>query len=576
MYARMIPMFSYLTGILEPEDKRALKRYGFLSVVLPVIELFSISMILPLVRQAVNATQASARFFAMTMGMNVLLVAKGGLELYKMRILNYLGNRCARKFSLKLYELLIKEDLSQHNRRGATQSLTMIRSDSVACMNLLITGLDIVSAGLVLAGFAAVLIAITGLVGLVSLMGFLGCMMLVHAFTHKNMLLHGEERRKQEIQLNGQITVTYGLFKTLKLDRRWRAAVKRYEDYSMRLAQIQEDYALKNTVVSIFLHNGILAAVFFLLALSMVLKIHLTEVLGEIIVFITLLLRMIPMGNSIVKNLHNMEFGRKSYESLRTGMEELECIHQKEREEQALREKKITFTDRLRIQGLTFAYRENENIFTDASLDLPVGKTIAIIGPSGSGKTTFVDLILGLLTPQSGSICYDDYDIVTGTDDKGRCRGELGNIISYIPQTVYLNGETVRNNVAFFSEEVDEERVRESLAAAQLLDDVEKLPNGLDSLIGERGATISGGQRQRLAVARALYKDFELLVMDEATAGLDRETEKAVLDAIRKLKHNKTLLIVTHHMGLVRECDLVYQIKDQKLVKVEMAEAGQG
>ena len=576
MYARMIPMFSYLTGILEPEDKRALKRYGFLSVVLPVIELFSISMILPLVRQAVNATQASARFFAMTMGMNVLLVAKGGLELYKMRILNYLGNRCARKFSLKLYELLIKEDLSQHNRRGATQSLTMIRSDSVACMNLLITGLDIVSAGLVLAGFAAVLIAITGLVGLVSLMGFLGCMMLVHAFTHKNMLLHGEERRKQEIQLNGQITVTYGLFKTLKLDRRWRAAVKRYEDYSMRLARIQEDYALKNTVVSIFLHNGILAAVFFLLALSMVLKIHLTEVLGEIIVFITLLLRMIPMGNSIVKNLHNMEFGRKSYESLRTGMEELECIHQKEREEQALREKKITFTDRLRIQGLTFAYRENENIFTDASLDLPVGKTIAIIGPSGSGKTTFVDLILGLLTPQSGSICYDDYDIVTGTDDKGRCRGELGNIISYIPQTVYLNGETVRNNVAFFSEEVDEERVRESLAAAQLLDDVEKLPNGLDSLIGERGATISGGQRQRLAVARALYKDFELLVMDEATAGLDRETEKAVLDAIRKLKHNKTLLIVTHHMGLVRECDLVYQIKDQKLVKVEMAEAGQG
>lgn len=163
MYARMIPMFSYLTGILEPEDKRALKRYGFLSVVLPVIELFSISMILPLVRQAVSATQASARFFAMTMGMNILLVAKGGLELYKMRILNYLGNRCARKFSLKLYELLIKEDLSQHNRRGATQSLTMIRSDSVACMNLLITGLDIASAGLVLAGFAAVLIAITGL-----------------------------------------------------------------------------------------------------------------------------------------------------------------------------------------------------------------------------------------------------------------------------------------------------------------------------------------------------------------------------------------------------------------------------
>lgn len=576
MYARMMPMFSYLIGILEPEDKRILKRYGFLNVILPVIELFSISMILPLVRQTVSATQASARILAVTMGMNVLLVVKGGFELYKVRILNYLGNRCARKFSLKLYELLIKEDLSQHNRRGAAQSLTMIRSDSVACMNLLITGIDIVSAGLVLAGFAIVLIAITGWAGGISLAVFLGCLMLVHAFTRKNMLLHGEERRKQEIQLNGLITVTYGLFKTLKLDSRWRAAVKRYEDYSMRLVRIQEDYALKNTMVSIFLHNGILAAIFFLLALSMVLRIRLTDVLAEIIVFITLLLRMIPMGNSIVKNLHNMEFGRKSYESLRAGMEKLECIHQREREEQALREKKITLRDRLRIRGLTFAYRENEPIFTEASVDLPVGKTIAIIGPSGSGKTTFVDLILGVLTPQSGSICYDDYDIVTGTDSMGKCRGELGNIVSYIPQTVYLNGETVRNNVAFFSDEIDEERVRESLAAAQLLDDMEKLPNGLDSLIGERGATISGGQRQRLAVARALYKDFELLVMDEATAGLDRETERAVLDSIRKLKYNKTLLIVTHHMELVEECDLVYRIQDQKLVRVEAAEAGQG
>ncbi len=576
MYARMIPMFSYLTGILEAEDKRVLKRYGLLSIFLPVIELFSISMILPLVKQAVSATQASPRILAVTIGMNVLLVVKGWLELYKVRIVNYLSNQGARKFSLKLYELLIKEDLSQHNRRGATQSLTMIRSDSVACMNLLVTGIDIVSAGLVLAGFATALIAITGWIGVVSLGGFLGCMALVHAFTRKNMILNGEERRKQEIKLNGQITVTYGLFKTLKLDRRWRAAVKRYEDYSRKLVRIQEDYALKNTVVSIFLHNGILAAVFFLLALSMVLKIHLTDVLAEIIVFVTLLLRMIPMGNSIVKNLHNMEFGRKSYESLRTGMEELERIHQREREEATLREKKITFTDRLRIRNLTFAYRENENIFTDASLELPVGKTIAITGPSGSGKTTFVDLILGLLPPQSGSICYDDYDIVAKTDGTGKCRGELGNIISYIPQTVYMNGETVRNNVAFFSEEIDEERVRESLAAAQLLEDMEKLPEGLDSLIGEHGATLSGGQRQRLAVARALYKDFELLVMDEATAGLDRETEKAVLDSIRRLKHNKTLLIVTHHMGLVKECDRVYRIKDQKLVRVETAgdEAG--
>lgn len=223
------------------------------------------------------------------------------------------------------------------------------------------------------------------------------------------------------------------------------------------------------------------------------------------------------------------------------------------------------------MRGLTFGYVEGRKIFEDASIDIPVGCSIAVIGASGAGKTTFLDLILGLLKPQGGHVLYDDYDIITHTDSNGPCKASMGELVCYIPQTVYLNGETIRNNVAFFEDEskIDDARVEECLRCAQIWEDVARMPDGVHTLIGENGTAISGGQRQRVALARALYKDFELLVMDEATAALDMETERAVIDSIRQVKGNKTLLMVTHHMSLANECDVVYKIENRKIVQVK-------
>ena len=124
--------------------------------------------------------------------------------------------------------------------------------------------------------------------------------------------------------------------------------------------------------------------------------------------------------------------------------------------------------------------------------------------------------------------------------------------------------------MAFYEPEgkVDEERVRQCLRYAQIWEEVRKMPAGLHTVIGENGSVISGGQRQRIALARALYKDFEILIMDEATAALDMETEKAVMDSIRPVKGDKTLLMVTHHMSLADECELLYKIENQKLIRV--------
>ena len=329
-------------------------------------------------------------------------------------------------------------------------------------------------------------------------------------------------------------------------------------------------FKYKTSGISVILQNSIMAVLFAMLAVIMVFGANPAAVLAPMVVYVTALVRMLPMAYTLLSSMNNVEFAQKAYDELKRSMDQYEAMKEAERRTEALRKKTLTFEKGVSVKHLTFGYTEDANIFQDASIEIPVGCSIAVIGISGSGKTTFVDLLLGLLKPQGGSILYDDYDIVSQRDEQGPCRVSMGEAVSYIPQTVFLNGETVRNNVAFFEEEedIDDARVEECLKCAQIWQDVQKMPQGVNTLIGENGTAISGGQRQRIALARALYKDFELLVMDEATAALDMETEKAVIDSIRQLKGNKTLLMVTHHMSLADECDAVYKIEDKQIIQV--------
>ncbi|MCI9360909.1 MAG: ABC transporter ATP-binding protein [Hungatella sp.] len=564
----MLSMYLYLRETLESDEKKSLTVYWILSILTPVVDLFSISMLFPIINHAVSMSMALRELTWISLGMAVLVIFKGIFELYKNRILNLLVYGGAQKLSVKQYEVLMKEGLLKHNARGTAESLTTIRSDSVECMELLAASVDIVCSGLMMLFFSMALTVMTGFIGLLGCCGLFLNMFAVYTYYKKNISLYGREKRESDIRLNAQITVAYGVFKELKLDERWRTVMKRYEKYSKKSAWLQQEYTYKNRIAGIFLNNSIQAVFFCLLGLCIGFKIEVMSILAQIVVCVSILVRMLSIGNRMINGLHRIEFGKKAYQSLHDNMEEFKCIKEMEKSREVQRVKKVTLEKRLQVKNLTFAYREGENIFEDMSVDLPIGKAIAVIGPSGAGKSTFLDLMLGLLTPQKGNIYYDDYDIVTETDEQGKCRGNLGHIISYIPQTIYLNGETVKNNVGFFDENIDEQRVRKALEISHVLADVEKLPDGIDSLIGEAGSVLSGGQRQRIALARALYKDFELLVMDEAMASLDMDTEKAVIDSIRQVERNKTILLVTHHMSLARECDLIYKIEGKKLVKV--------
>ncbi|MDC1458632.1 ATP-binding cassette domain-containing protein, partial [Burkholderiaceae bacterium] len=197
----------------------------------------------------------------------------------------------------------------------------------------------------------------------------------------------------------------------------------------------------------------------------------------------------------------------------------------------------------------------------DISLLIKRGESVGFIGASGAGKSTLVDLILGLLTPDKGLMLVDGKDI---QQNMRNWQSQIG----YVPQSIYLTDDSLRRNVAFGlpDERIDDAAVKRAIQSAQLEDFVSSLPNGLMTMVGERGIRLSGGQRQRIGIARALYNDPSVLLLDEATSSLDTETEQGVMQAVKALKGDKTILIVAHRLSTVDHCDQLYSLEKGELV----------
>jgi len=287
---------------------------------------------------------------------------------------------------------------------------------------------------------------------------------------------------------------------------------------------------------------------------------HPSEVLVIFSLFAVALVRLIPTVNRLNWAITQIKFGIPSLDEVFAQFRNCEKLIEEVSSEKNV--DSINFERQIEFRNVTHKYEDSDKRSLDSvSITIPKNNSVALVGSSGAGKTTVIDLLLGLLKPVSGEVLVDGKDM-------HQSLLSWQKQIGYVPQSIYLIDDTVRNNVAFGvkQELINDEKVWNALRLAQLESFVGELPENLDTMVGENGVRFSGGQRQRIGIARALYHDPQVLIMDEATAALDNETERALMESIEVLSGERTIVLIAHRITTVKKCDIIFFLSNGRLM----------
>jgi len=329
------------------------------------------------------------------------------------------------------------------------------------------------------------------------------------------------------------------------------------------------EYNMYNTVIATiprYLIEFILILfIVLLVVLSLISGDNLQGLLPTLAVFGIASLRLLPIVNILSNGVIKFRFNRDGVSRLYNDVLDLpndELGYESSLEDFTKAEKTLSPFETLKIKNVSFAYpNAKKEALKHINLTIKRGDSIGIMGESGSGKTTLIDTMLGLLVPDSGEIYFNDVSLTK----------EINNWhkhIAYLPQEVFLIDDKLKNNVALGVDEqnIDIKLVDQSLKKASLTSLIEQLPDGVDTVLGERGVRLSGGQRQRIALARAFYHKRDILIMDESTSALDNETEKEIVNEIKNLKGDVTMIVIAHRISTIENCDIIYKIDKGEIV----------
>jgi ATP-binding cassette subfamily C protein len=269
-------------------------------------------------------------------------------------------------------------------------------------------------------------------------------------------------------------------------------------------------------------------------------------------------IRLVPATGRILSNLQNLKFSKVSTLAISKNLDDYR-VEEKKNKDKIL---EFSFKKEIVFENITFKHEnKSENILENIDLKISKGETIGIIGESGSGKSTLIDILLGLNSTPTGSVLVDNLNI---NENIVGWRKNIG----YVSQNLFLIDDSIEKNITFLfnNEPYVQEKLNKVIKDVQLNRFIEKLPKGIKTEVGERGLRISGGEKQRIVIARILFNNPDVLIFDESTNALDLETEKKIIDLIHDLKsENKTIIFVSHRKSTLEKCDSIYLLKDKKL-----------
>ena len=400
-----------------------------------------------------------------------------------------------------------------------------------------------------------------------SLIGILGFVFFLYdKFFRHRLKTYGERVNNSSDEMIGAIQAG---IKSLKEIRVLGREIFFY-DRVVKPAEKHSEFSLKShvtyTAPRFFLELIMVGSLIFLVLYTVISGDDLNQALPMLTVFGIVALRLLPMSNVISTALLQIRFGRDGMLRLYRDVLYLNKLNLAEINDKKLKNNNTKKFKRISFKNVNFTYKGNNyKTLDDVSFSINSGDIIGIKGESGSGKTTLIDIILGLIEipKANGTIYFNDVEDSNAFE-------KFRNRIAYIPQNIFLFNGSLMSNITLSQtkEKVNTSLFNRSIEQSYLSSVIEKLPNGVETILGDDGIKLSGGQRQRVALARAFYHSRDILVMDEPTSALDKFTENEIVQNLIKNKLNKTLIIASHSLDIINLCDRVFEVKNGKINEI--------
>lgn len=487
-----------------------------------------------------------------------VLIARTIASIYLNRKTLFFLSRRGATISARLTSQLLSQSLLKvQNRTNQLTLFSLTNGVEIVVLKILGTAVTLVS------DLSLLIVMIVGLfvvdpsiaISSTLLFGFIG--LVLYKLMHKRAHLLGLANQNFSIQTNEKVIEVLNSYRESTVRNRRNYYAREIGDLRMKISDTAAEINFMPNVSKYIMETTVVIGALVIAGIQFMLK-DAVQAVGTLSIFLAAGTRIAPAALRLQQGAVQIREASGSASSTLALIDELSLIKVDNEIPDVLNLDHQGFVPAISIRGASLTYPTKKMpAVNDLNLQIPAGSSLAFVGPSGAGKTTIVDMVLGVLSPDKGAI------EISGISPLSAIKRWPG-AISYVPQDVMISNGTIRENVAlgYPLDEATDKRVYDALEIADLIGFVNSLPNGLDTEVGERGTKISGGQRQRLGIARAMFTNPSLLVLDEATSSLDGETELKVSDAIKNLGKATTVILIAHRLSTVKDVDMVVYMAD--------------
>ena len=473
------------------------------------------------------------------------------------------------EISDRLYHYYLRKDWLFHASGSSAQLTKQIATEALRVTNFIILPFIQMNARLVLAVFISISIFIYNpLIATVGVVLFASGYVIIYRVIRKRIALYGEYVSTTSTDRFRLMNEGFGGIKDVLLYNRRHDFVHQFETSGKLFARAQGvNTALSQApryLMELLAFGAMIGLVLVLLTTR---DGNLSQVLPVLTVYALAGFKLLPALQQIYHSVATIRGNTAAFDSIKEDLLASLVIEDEQSDTSDILDNRsidLSKIKNIRLNRVSFTYPNKIMPALDSiTINIPVNSTVGFVGESGSGKSTAIDLLLGLISPNTGELMLDNIVI-----DKQN-RKAWQQYIGFVPQSIFLSEGSITENVAFgiCHDDIDLAKVKQAVKLAHLESLVESLTEGLDTKVGERGVQLSGGQRQRIGIARALYNQADVLVFDEATSALDGITEKVIMDAIEELSGQKTIVMIAHRLKTVKNCDVIYLMKQGRIVE---------